>query len=76
MTTKASMIKRWNARRKAAVLAAITTGKLSTDEALRRYDLSSEELVEWQRAFEAHGTCGLRATRVQFNHGKSARFRR
>jgi hypothetical protein len=34
-------------------------------EALRRYQLTEEEFLSWQRAFEGHGLPGLRATRVQ-----------
>jgi len=35
------------------------------EEALRRYQLSEEEFLSWQRTFETHGLAGLRATRVQ-----------
>jgi transposase-like protein len=59
-----SNTKRWVARRKAAVLAALRSGAITMDEACRRYALSEEELLDWQRAFEAHGLSGLRATRV------------
>ncbi|HEY1301025.1 MAG TPA: DUF1153 domain-containing protein, partial [Stellaceae bacterium] len=31
----------------------------------RRYLLTEEELLAWQRAFEAHGLPGLRSTRLQ-----------
>jgi hypothetical protein len=56
---------RWVARRKAAVLAALRSGALTMEEACRRYALSEEELLAWQRAFEAHGLSGLRATRLR-----------
>ena len=56
---------RWVPRRKAAVVAAVRSGKITMEEALRRYQLSEEEFLSWQRAFEAHGPAGLRATRVQ-----------
>ena len=56
---------RWTIRRKAAVVAAVRSGTISMEEALRRYQLSEEEFLSWQRAFEAHGFAGLRATRVQ-----------
>jgi hypothetical protein len=39
------------------------------EEALRRYQLSEEEFLSWQRAFETHGLAGLRATRVQQYRG-------
>ena len=52
-------------RRKAAVVAAVRVGRITMQEALRRYQLTEEEFLSWQRAFEAHGLRGLRATRVQ-----------
>ena len=56
---------RWVARRKAAVVAALSSGALTMEEACRRYALSKEELLDWQRAFEAHGLPGLRAARLR-----------
>jgi transposase-like protein len=56
---------RWVVRRKAAVVAAVQSGKITLEEACRRYNLSEEEFRTWQRAFEAHGLAGLRATRLQ-----------
>ena len=53
---------RWVARRKAAVLAALSSGAITMEEACRRYALSEEELLSWQRAFETHGLPGLRAS--------------
>jgi hypothetical protein len=57
--------KRWVARRKAVVVNAVHSGAISLDEACRRYQLSIEEFVAWQRAIEAHGVAGLRVTRLQ-----------
>jgi hypothetical protein len=57
--------KRWTIRRKAAVVAALRAGNLTREEACRLYDLTEEELVSWQRAFETHGFAGLRVTRLQ-----------
>ena len=57
--------KRWVVRRKAAVLAAVRSGGITIEEACRAYQLSKEELLSWQRAFEIHGLAGLRTTRVQ-----------
>ena len=54
---------RWIARRKAAVVAAVLSGRITIEEVLRRYQLTEEEFLSWQRAFEAHGIAGLRATR-------------
>lgn len=57
--------KRWVVRRKAAVVAAVRSGRITMEEALRRYQLSEEEFLSWQRALEAHGLAGLRAPRIQ-----------
>jgi transposase len=56
---------RWVARRKAAVVAAVRSGGITMEEALHRYQISEEEYLSWERAFETHGFAGLRATRVQ-----------
>lgn len=53
--------KRWVARRKAAVIAAVQNGVLTMAEACRRYGLSGEEFAEWKRHYEADGLQGLRA---------------
>ena len=57
--------KRWVVRRKAAVVAAVRVGEITIEEACRVYQLSQEELLSWERAFEIHGLPGLRATRLQ-----------
>lgn len=57
--------KRWVARRKAAVLAAINAGVLSRPEACARYGISEIELQLWERAVRCAGVPGLRVTRVQ-----------
>jgi len=57
--------KRWVVRRKAAVVAAVQAGKITLEEACRRYQLTEEEFRAWQRAYEVHGLPGLRATRLQ-----------
>jgi hypothetical protein len=56
-------------RRKAAVVAAVRSGTITIEEALRRYQLTEEEFLSWLRAFEAHGLAGLRATRIQQYRG-------
>ena len=53
--------RRWVARRKAAVVAAVTNGVITIEEACRRYRMSEEEFFAWRRAFEAYGVLGLRA---------------
>lgn len=57
--------RRWVARRKAEVLAAISGGLLGRAEARERYRLSEEELMLWERAVSCAGLPGLRVTRVQ-----------
>lgn len=56
--------KRWIVRRKAAVVAAVRSGCITVEEACRAYQLSEEELLAWQRAFETHGLAGLYVTRL------------
>jgi hypothetical protein len=57
--------KRWVIRRKAEVVAAVRAGVISLDEACRRYGLSIEEFLSWQRLIDSHGLAGLRVTRLQ-----------
>ncbi len=57
--------KRWVVRRKAVVVHAVRSGAISLQEACRRYRLSVEEFLAWQRAIERHGIPGLRVTRLQ-----------
>jgi transposase-like protein len=57
--------RRWVARRKAAVVAAVSSGMITVAEACRRYHMSEEELLAWQCAFENYGILGLRAGRLQ-----------
>jgi hypothetical protein len=61
---------RWTIRRKAAVVTAVTNGVLTREQACQRYQLSEEEFVSWQQAFEAHGLPGLRSTRLQQYRGR------
>jgi hypothetical protein len=57
--------KRWVARRKAEVVAAVTGGLLTMDEACTRYSISVEEFASWTRAVDVAGMRGLRVTRLQ-----------
>ena len=57
--------KRWVIRRKAEVVNAVRKGVISLDEACRRYTLSIEEFLSWQRLIDSHGLAGLRVTRLQ-----------
>ncbi len=44
--------KRWVMRRKAEVVVAVRGGLLTLDDACRRYGLTAEEFIAWQRAVE------------------------
>jgi Protein of unknown function (DUF1153) len=57
--------KRWVARRKAAVVTAVRSGAIGLEEACRRYHLSEEEFLAWERGIDAYGVAGLRITRLQ-----------
>ena len=56
---------RWVVRRKAEVVAAVSGGLLTVDEACERYTISFEEFASWQRAVDRSGMQGLRVTRIQ-----------
>ncbi|WP_316977899.1 CtrA inhibitor SciP [Shumkonia mesophila] len=54
---------RWVRRRKADVVAGVRAGLISLDEACRRYALSIEEFLSWERLCDADGRQGPDATR-------------
>jgi Protein of unknown function (DUF1153) len=56
--------KRWTPRRKAAVIRAIRRNVISLWGACERYDLSVEELAEWERNFDRFGVPGLYTKRA------------
>jgi hypothetical protein len=62
--------KRWVIRRKAEVVAAVRAGVISLEDACRRYTLSIEEFLSWQRLVDSHGLPGLRVTRLQDYRGE------
>ena len=47
--------KRWVTRRKAMVVNAVRAGEISLEEVCRRYELSVEGFLVWQRAIDTHG---------------------
>lgn len=57
--------RRWVARRKAQVVAAVREGRLSFEDACKRYTISHEEFLSWERAIDQHGVPGLKVTRLQ-----------
>ena len=58
-------VKRWVARRKAAVVAAVSSGAIGFEQARRRFDLSEEEFhatgdrEPWRRRFADHSAANL-----------------
>ena len=67
--------RRWGAKRKAQVVAAVENGLLSLTEARRLYSLSVEELVSWQRALHSYGTRGLQAISLRLSERRDRRRR-
>ena len=57
--------KRWVARRKATVVAAVDFGLIEPNEACSLYHLSDEELDLWRSAMHRHGAGALRVTAIQ-----------
>jgi len=57
--------KRWVARRKATVVAAVDHGLIEASEACSMYRLSDEELDLWRAAVRRHGASALRVTAIQ-----------
>lgn len=68
---------RWVARRKAQVVVAVESGRISLVEAMERYSLSQEEFQSWQRAMDRSGVAGLKiaAAQERRKRGRSSRPR-
>ena len=64
---------RWKVRRKAALIEVVRGGWLAIDEACRRYALSVDEFVAWERDLDRYGVHGLRSTRYQIYRDTQAR---
>ena len=56
---------RWNIREKKAVVKAILDQRLTIPAAQALYDISSEELRSWLRAYLKHGAKALGITKTQ-----------
>lgn len=56
---------RWVMRRKAEVVTAVRGGLLTLDDACKRYGLTNEEFLGWQKSLDRHGLKGLSTTRIQ-----------
>ena len=61
---------RWTARRKMAVLRAVTAGEIAVEEIAHRYAISPDELDSWSREYAEQGLFGLH------EKGRIARRRR
>lgn len=57
--------RRWVPHRKAEVVAAVRGGFMSLDDARKRYALSIDEYLSWQREIDLYGLAGLRVNRTQ-----------
>lgn len=57
--------RRWVASRKAAVVRAIAAGLVTRDWAMNHWELSEDELEEWEQAVARHGEAALKATHLQ-----------
>ena len=51
--------KRWVPRRKAVIVNAVRTGVISLEEVCRRYELSVEEFLAWERAINTLRSAGF-----------------
>ena len=67
-------IRRWVARRKAELVAAVEGKLLSLNELLRRYRISPGEYESWREAAAKYGMGGLRTTRAQDYREMEERF--
>jgi hypothetical protein len=56
---------RWTMRRKATLVFAVRSGRISIEEACRVHKLSVDEFLAWERNLERYGIPGLRTTRYQ-----------
>jgi len=57
--------RRWDTKRKAQVVEAVRSGRLSLDKACGIYAMSVDEFLGWQSLFDRYGRKGLMATRVK-----------
>jgi len=57
--------RRWDTKRKAQVVEAVRSGRISLEQACDIYAMSVDEFLGWQSMFDRYGTKGLMATRVK-----------
>jgi len=53
---------RWVAQRKAELIAAVSGGLLTMQDACLRYAISTEEFTDWERRYVQRGLHGLRVS--------------
>ncbi|MBL4691824.1 MAG: DUF1153 domain-containing protein [Magnetovibrio sp.] len=56
---------RWDTKRKAQVVEAVRSGRLSLESACSIYTMSVDEFLTWQSLFDRYGKKGLMATRIK-----------
>ena len=57
--------KRWTARRKASVVAAVLSGMITFEDVCRRYGLSVDEFLSWHNTIPRHGVvCRSLSSRI------------
>ncbi len=57
--------RRWDSKRKAQVVDAVRSGRLTLDQACAIYAMSVDEFLSWQSLFDRYGAKGLMATRLK-----------
>ena len=57
--------RRWDTKRKAQVVEAVRTGRLTLESACDIYAMSVDEFLGWQSMLDRYGAKGLMATRVK-----------
>ena len=65
LTCRPPNTKRWTARRKASVVAAVQSGIITIEGVCQRYGLPVDEFLSWHNAMQRHGLQGLRTTKLQ-----------
>lgn len=58
---------RWSAKRKAFVVETFRTDAPAALAFMRQYEISHEELIQWQMAYDQGGVRGLRVTKRNLN---------
>lgn len=57
--------RRWDTKRKAQIVEAVRSGRITLDRACQIYAMSMDEFLTWQSLFDRYGAKGLMATRVK-----------